>query len=308
MKVGRARIAKFARHFQTKQRCQRGGLKSPPYIFSKIMTTHSAETPPTERRKGVNKPVMRRESAARAASKVLHEPAYILHSQPYSETSLLLDVFTRHHGRISVLAKGAKRPYTQWRASSFQTFQTLSAGFTGKSLVKTLLDLEWVGGIPMLEGAALMAGYYMNEWLRRALPLDDAHPALFDAYQHSLADLSLSGDNSVEHACALRGFEYALLRELGYGVSLDTVGELDDAARYVLHLDTFEWSRSESIAPNAITAHGQTLIDLKQSDFTKPKTALESKRLLRFLLHHHIGEKPLHTRQLLIDLQRLENP
>lgn len=272
------------------------------------MTTHPAEIPTTERRKGVDKPVMRRESAARAASKVLHEPAYILHSQPYSETSLLLDVFTRHHGRVSVLAKGAKRPYTQWRASSFQTFQTLSAGFTGKSLVKTLLDLEWVGGIPMLQGSALMAGYYMNEWLRRALALDDAHPTLFDAYQHSLADLSLSGtDNSVEHACALRGFEYALLRELGYGVSLETADELDCADRYVLHLDTFEWSRTEYTCPSDIVAHGQTLIDLKKNDFTSPQTALESKRLLRFLLHHHIGEKPLHTRQLLIDLQRLEN-
>ena len=78
-------------------------------------------------------------SSTRAGAKILHQPAYILHSQPYSETSLLLDVFTRNHGRLLVMAKGALRPYTRWRASIFQTFQTLSMGFSGKGAVRTLL-------------------------------------------------------------------------------------------------------------------------------------------------------------------------
>lgn len=259
-----------------------------------------------ERRKGVDMPVLRRESAARVASKVLHEPAYILHSQPYSETSLLLDVFTRHHGRISVLAKGAKRPYTQWRASTFQTFQTLSIGYTGKSQVKTLLDLEWVGGIPMLQGAALMAGYYMNEWMRRALALDDAHPLLFDVYQHSLADLSLS--TVAEHAAALRGFELALLRELGYGVPLTVKDDvIVPEARYGLPVSAHEWIRidAEHASNDVQVVHGQTLLDVQRNQFHSGQTALESKHLLRFLLHHHIGERPLHTRNLLIELHQL---
>ena len=108
-------------------------------------------------------------SSTRAGAKILHQPAYILHSQPYSETSLLLDVFTRNHGRLLIMAKGALRPYTRWRASIFQTFQTLAMGFSGKGAVRTLLDAEWVGGIPMLQGGALISGYYMNEWLMRAL-------------------------------------------------------------------------------------------------------------------------------------------
>lgn len=261
-----------------------------------------------ERRKGVDMPVLRRESAARAASKILHEPAYILHSQPYSETSLLLDVFTRHHGRISVLAKGAKRPYTQWRASTFQTFQTLSIGYTGKSPVKTLLDLEWVGGIPMLQGAALMAGYYMNEWMRRALASDDPHPLLFDVYQHSLADLSLS--TVAEHAAALRGFELALLRELGYGVPLNVAhGSIVPDARYGLTASAHEWVHVDAAqaADGMQVIHGQTLLDLQNNQFHTAQTALESKHLLRFLLHHHIGERPLHTRNLLIELHQLHH-
>ena len=264
-----------------------------------------------ERRKGVDMPALKRESAARLASKVLHEPAYILHSQPYSETSLLLDVFTRHHGRMTVLAKGAKRPYTQWRASTFQTFQTLSIGYTGKSHVKTLLDLEWVGGIPMLQGAALMAGYYMNEWMRRALALDDAHPPLFDVYQHSLADLSLSAVN--EHAAALRGFELALLRELGYGVPLTVAQDaaalavIDPEARYGLALSAHEWVRlGANHAPSEVlVVHGQTLLDLQKNQFHTAQTALESKHLLRALLHRHIGEQALHTRNLLLELHHL---
>ena len=223
----------------------------------------------------------------RAVAKVLHEPAYILHSQPYRDTSLLLDVFTRHHGRVSVLAKGAKRPYTQWRASSFQTFQTLSMSFTTKSDVKTLLDLEWVGGIPMLQGAALISGYYMNEWLRRGLARDDVHEGLFDVYQHSLADLSLSA--VAEHAAVLRAFEFKFLAQLGFGVPIH--GEFEPTQQYSIN--------------NAPQVMGQTLIDMQNGDFSAPQTAQESKMLLRFWLQQHVGDKPLYTRNLLLDLQGL---
>lgn len=240
----------------------------------------------------------------RAVAKVLHEPAYILHSQPYRDTSLLLDVFTRHYGRVSVLAKGAKRPYTQWRASSFQTFQTLSMSFTHKTEVKTLLDAEWVGGIPMLQGASLISGYYMNEWLRRGLARDDVHEGLFDAYQHSLADLSLSP--VAEHAAVLRGFEFNLLGELGFGLPLHTKGEIEPSARYVLKQDVWVTpSIAHTDQVNVISVHGQTLLDLQQLNFSAPQTAQETKVLLRHFLQQYIGDKPLQTRNLLIDLQGL---
>lgn len=237
----------------------------------------------------------------RAVAKVLHEPAYILHSQPYRETSLLLDVLTRTHGRLTVLAKGAKRPYTQWRSSSFQTFQTLSMSFTNKTDVKTLLDAEWVGGIPMLQGAALISGYYMNEWLRRSLALGDVHEGLFDAYQHSLAELSLSAVS--EHAAVLRGFEWALLRELGYGVAL-TVADIDVQAQYALV--QHEWRAATRSLDGAPLVHGQSLLDMSQGKFVATQTALEAKILFRYWLQKHVGDKPLHTRSLLLALQGLK--
>ena len=236
----------------------------------------------------------------RAVAKVLHEPAYILHSQPYRETSLLLDVLTRSHGRLTVLAKGAKRPYTQWRSSSFQTFQTLSMSFTHKTEVKTMLDAEWVGGIPMLQGAALISGYYMNEWLRRSLALGDVHEGLFDAYQHSLADLSLSAVS--EHAAVLRGFEWALLRELGYGVALTT--QVDAHAQYALV--QHEWRVATRSHDGAPLVHGQSLLDMAQGKFVATQTALEAKMLFRYWLQKHVGDKPLHTRRLLLALQDLK--
>jgi DNA repair protein RecO (recombination protein O) len=232
----------------------------------------------------------------RAVAKVLHEPAYILHSQPYRDTSLLLDVFTRHYGRVTVLAKGAKRPYTQWRASTFQTFQTLSMSFTHKSEIKTLLDAEWVGGISMLQGAALISGYYMNEWLRRALARDDVNESLFDAYQHALADLSLS--SVAEHAAVLRQFEFHLLQTLGFGLPIEGIYDAD--ARY--GLVEFKWMRH---ADARLMVHGQTLLDLQRADFTAPQTVQESKNLLRHFMQQYIGDKPLHTRNLLVQMQNL---
>lgn len=234
----------------------------------------------------------------RSVAKVLHEPAYILHSQPYRDTSLLLDVFTRHYGRVSVLAKGAKRPYTQWRASSFQTFQTLAMSFTSKTEVKTLLDAEWVGGIPMLQGAALISGYYMNEWLRRGLARDDVHESLFDHYQHSLADLSLSP--VAEHAAVLRSFEFNLLQDLGFGVPLEVKKAINPAARYGLNAN--EWQ--EGFA-SPLNLHGQSLLDMQNQQFNAPQTAQEAKILLRHFLQQYIGDKPLQTRNLLLDLHGL---
>lgn len=241
----------------------------------------------------------------RAVVKVLHEPAYILHSQPYRDTSLLLDVFTRYYGRVTVLAKGAKRPYTQWRASSFQTFQTLSMSFTHKTEIKTLLDTEWVGGIPMLQGSALISGYYMNEWLRRALAREDVHEDLFDIYQYSLASLSVSAQ--VDQAAILRAFELRFLQTLGFAVSLNTVnGDCEPESLYVLASNHSAWLSVEGFNANILQVHGQTLLDLQRMDFSTPRTAQESKALLRFWLQQYVGDKPLYTRNLLMNLQRLD--
>ena len=249
-------------------------------------------------------------SSTRAGAKILHQPAYILHSQPYSETSLLLDVFTRNHGRLLIMAKGALRPYTRWRASIFQTFQTLSMGFSGKGAVRTLLDAEWVGGIPMLQGGALISGYYMNEWLMRALAREDVSAGLFDAYQHGLADLSLNAHTASEQAQVLRRFELALLSELGFAPDLAALGEIAVDASIGYDVAQQRWLKLPSTTANnedvPIRLTGQTVLDIRAGVFHSTRTQTEAKTLFQAMLAQHVTDKPLFTRHILSELKQLQ--
>ena len=248
-------------------------------------------------------------SSTRAGAKILHQPAYILHSQPYSETSLLLDVFTRNHGRLLIMAKGALRPYTRWRASIFQTFQTLVMGFSGKGAVRTLLDAEWVGGIPMLQGGALISGYYMNEWLMRALAREDVSAGLFDAYQHGLADLSLNAHTASEQAQVLRRFELALLSELGFAPDLAALGEIAADASIGYDVAQQRWFHLPSTTANEdalICLMGQTVLDIRAGVFESPRTQTEAKALFQAMLMQHVTDKPLFTRHILSELKQLQ--
>lgn len=249
-------------------------------------------------------------SSTRAGAKILHQPAYILHSQPYSETSLLLDVFTRNHGRLLIMAKGALRPYTRWRASIFQTFQTLAMGFSGKGAVRTLLDAEWVGGIPMLQGGALISGYYMNEWLMRALAREDVSAGLFDAYQHGLADLSLNAHTASEQAQVLRRFELALLSELGFAPDLAALGEIAADASIGYDVAQQRWLKLPSTTANnedvPIRLTGQTVLDIRAGVFHSTRTQTEAKTLFQAMLAQHVTDKPLFTRHILSELKQLQ--
>ena len=248
-------------------------------------------------------------SSTRAGAKILHQPAYILRSQPYSETSLLLDVFTRNHGRLLIMAKGALRPYTRWRASIFQTFQTLVMGFSGKGAVRTLLDAEWVGGIPMLQGGALISGYYMNEWLMRALAREDVSAGLFDAYQHGLADLSLNAHTASEQAQVLRRFELALLSELGFAPDLAALGEIAADASIGYDVAQQRWFHLPSTTANEdalICLMGQTVLDIRAGVFESPRTQTEAKALFQAMLMQHVTDKPLFTRHILSELKQLQ--
>ncbi|MDP3037388.1 MAG: DNA repair protein RecO, partial [Rhodocyclaceae bacterium] len=142
--------------------------------------------------------------------------AFLLHAYPFSETSLIIEVFTRDHGRLALLARGARRPRAALRGVLL-AFQPLELGWFGNGEVKTLARAEWQGGVPFLQGDDLLLGYYLNELLLKLLPREDAHAALYDAYAAAL--LALSAEAT--HAEVLRRFEKALLAELGYGLTLD---------------------------------------------------------------------------------------
>src|SRR5205085_5172914 len=146
-----------------------------------------------------------------AAKRISDEPAFVLHRYDWSESSLILEVFTRHHGRIALVAKGAKRPSSNFRPVLLP-LQPLHVAFGGDGEIRTLKGAEWIGGQVMPTGDALLSGYYLNELLLRLLARDDPHPHLFDAYAATVR--VLSGDHEHTLQPALRAFELLLLREI----------------------------------------------------------------------------------------------
>ena len=144
------------------------------------------------------------------------DTAFVLHSVPYKETSLIVELFCREHGRVPVVAKGAKRPHSALR-SVLLNFQPLAVRFTGKNEVKTLVQAEWCGALMPPEGKALFAAYYLNELLMQGLGREDPHPELFDLYTRALADLS----DGLELAVVVRQFELDLLQTLGFGLDFE---------------------------------------------------------------------------------------
>lgn len=116
------------------------------------------------------------------------EQAYVLHSIAWRETSLVLELFTRDHGRVAVMAKGARRPRSTLRAVLLQ-FQPIELAFSGRNELKTLVRAEWRGGVPLPQGDSLLIAFYLNELLVRLLPREDPHPRLFDGYEATLKAL-----------------------------------------------------------------------------------------------------------------------
>ena len=247
-------------------------------------------------------PAVRRSRTPIRETRVNGQPAFVLHSYPYKETSLIVDLFTRDHGRIAVVAKGAKRPLSKLRGV-LQTFQPLSVSWSGKSELRTLIDAEWVGGMLPIERTALLCGFYLNELLVKLLARDDAHRALFDHYVSTLNELAHDEPAQI----VLRKFERALLKETGVaanlGRSTTTREAVDPGERYVV--DPERGAREALMSDVWPVVSGKTLLDMEREDYADPVTQSQSKQLMRFLLAHHLNGAPLNTRQILIDLMHL---
>lgn len=236
-----------------------------------------------------------------ALSRQDNQPVYVLHTYPFKETSLLAELFSKQHGRVATVAKGARRPRSAMRGQ-LQAFQMLNATWSGKAELKTLHNLEWSDSLLSLQGEALMCGFYLNELLLRLLPREDAHEALFDYYANTLKRLATSG----ELATTLRRFELKLLQELGYAVPLnaDENGEAIDAEKTYRYEAEYGASAPHK-TKIGVQLSGKTLLDMASDSYEHSQTQQQSKQLMRYLLAHYLGDKPLHTRQLLIDLQGL---
>jgi DNA repair protein RecO (recombination protein O) len=239
-------------------------------------------------------------AVGRAAERVFDEPAFVLHSVPWRETSLVVELLTRRHGRIGCVAKGAKRPRSALRGVLL-AFQPLHVGFTGRLELRTLTSAEWLGGLASPQGDGLLCAFYMNELLVRLLPRDDAHPALFDGYSQALVALSMG--ESLE--ATLRRFEWLLLREIGYGVDLQRDANdrpVDPGRRYAL-MPGRGFLATDTDEAGAFA--GLTLLDMADERYESARTLAEAKRLTRTMLARHLDGQVLKTRQILIDLQKL---
>lgn len=149
---------------------------------------------------------------SKRAPRVNDVSAWLLHAAPWRETSQLLQVFTRDHGVVALVAKGSKRPYSALRAV-LHAFQPLNISWAGSGEVRNLVRAE-LAGMLALGGKSFMSAWYLNELVLRLLPREDPHPLLFDAYSTALRQLV----QAPAQAAALRRFEWVLLQEAGYGV------------------------------------------------------------------------------------------
>jgi DNA repair protein RecO (recombination protein O) len=221
--------------------------------------------------------------------------AYVLHTLPWRETSLLVEVLTREHGRLALMARGARRPRSPIRGV-LRAFQPLQLEWFGKAELRTLTSADWGDWQPLLEGQSLYCGLYLNELLLRLLARDDPHPGLFDAYAATLAALALRVGDEV----SLRRFELRLLSELGYGLQFDPVREggapLDPALQYIF--DPERGPRVAASGSNAVQFSGRALAAIAADDWSDPATPVQAKALMRMVLAFHLGHQDLHTRKL----------
>lgn len=225
--------------------------------------------------------------------RVYLQDAFLLHRRPYRETSLLLNLLTREFGVVGLVAKGARRGRGQ-QAALLRPFCPLSLSWAGRSNLPTLTAVEARGTSWNLLGKALFCGFYLNELLVRLLPAQDPQPGVFALYEAALQGLA-SGKSLEKH---LRLFELALLDELGYGPDLHREA---DSGR-VVHPDGHYRYQAEmglyAASPGVGAVRGSTLLGLRNGHLNGVDALNEAKRLMREILHHHLGGRPLKSREL----------
>ncbi len=227
--------------------------------------------------------------------------AYVLHSRPFKDSSALVDCFSEEHGLLTLIAKGAKRPRSRLQGL-LQPFMLLSISWVGKSELKTLTQIEAQALYPKLHAQKVLLGLYLNELLMRLLQYQDAHPELFCEYDNTINRLAQSSTES-EQQLILRQFELKLLAEIGYGLDLQHDGRTGASISpellygYDPQLGVFETSSMGSIEKQ-LCVSGASLIALDRGLCENETQARECKKLMRFVLAHYLGNKPLQSRKL----------
>lgn len=228
--------------------------------------------------------------------RVHKEPSFVIHTRPYSETSLYVEVFSRHYGRTTVIAKGARRQKSKFRGVLLP-FRRLQAGWSGKGEIQTLTHAEPVELWTEMRGHGVLCGFYVNELVIKLLHRYDAHPALFDYYSETMQRLRHNGSDEG----VLRLFEKRLLRELGYAMNLEhEVGGrdeilVDEEYRYIPQLGAVSVRNNRK---GGVPISGAALRALRDESFQDERELKECKKLMRTMISIQLDNRPLYARKL----------
>lgn len=226
------------------------------------------------------------------------QPAYILHSRPFRDSSLLVDFLTRDYGRISAVANGVRRPKSAYR-SLLQPFIPLQASFSGKNELKTFRNAELLSDPLMLKGNNLFGALYINEILVRLIKGHEADSDVFIRYEKTLGKLAQRD----ELEPVLRNFELSLLSALGYGIEFSCVADTgeeiaEDAWYFFQHESGFIQLHHKTDKNNINHFSGRDLLNIARRDFSSKQSRKVAKHIVRNVLGVHLGNKPLKSRQL----------
>jgi DNA repair protein RecO (recombination protein O) len=237
-----------------------------------------------------------------SARRVSLEPAFLLHHYPWRDTSRIVELLTRTHGRVSVFARAARQS-ASGVGSALQPFSELLVSWSGRGEAGQLTGVERVRPPAHLAGDRLMSGFYANELLLKLLERHDPHPALFDAYGTLVAQLL---EPLADEQRALRLFEKRLLDELGWGLNLEqdsTTGAPVDAARAYRYRIDGGPELLDGVAEGTLIFSGASLLSLAREALQDPQSVADARRLLRAALDQCLDGRPLRTREVLIEMR-----
>ncbi len=240
-------------------------------------------------------------TAPSAIRRVQQQPAWILHHRPFRDSSRILDVLCRDHGRLALVARGSRAAKSKLKGV-LRPFMPLRLSWVMRGDLGTLTGAE-IDGTPLsLTGDALLSGYYLNELLLNLLHRHDPQPEIFVAYGDTVA--RLAGRREV--ASLLRGFEMELLAMLGYALNLDhdsgsgAVLERDEAYEYRVEQGPVRATAGR----RALTLTGAELAAIGRQQFDDPATLRNAGRLLKHVIAWHLDGRELKSRKVLKEIRR----
>jgi DNA repair protein RecO (recombination protein O) len=246
-------------------------------------------------------------ATASASHRVQLQPAYVLHHRPYRDTSRILELFTRDHGRLTVFARGARggKRAASSLTSTLQPFHRLLVSYSGRGEAGQLASAEFDGGYCELPATRSLSGFYLNELLMRLFERHDAHADVFDLYDATLTKLK-SPTN--DEGALLRVFEKRLLELSGYGLLLDheaQTGEAVVVGRMYRYVPERGVTRIDGVAEGQLIFSGESLLALAAEVLTEPSVRADARRLLRAAFDQYLSGRELRSRTVMGALRNL---